>query len=123
MQIDPVFIAAIGSVITILGTMIGTTWRMRAELDRRDAVLTKMLTDHELADVVRFGEVKNEIGIASDRIRREFGETGHGLREKIRETEFWIRDNCVQIPVFDRAFDHLSEKLNILNAIEEMKKQ
>lgn len=44
-------------------------------------------------------------------IRREFGETGHALREKITEVELWGRDNFVKKDSFVSVTDRISREV------------
>lgn len=116
-MLDPMVLLAIGTAAcTVLVNTVATTWRIGRMLDKRDAAFLKIMADHELADVQRFAEVRAKIYESGNTIRREFGETGNALREKIREVELWSRDHFVQIPAFDDAFDRLVKQIDRIGA-------
>ena len=121
-MIDPMVYLAVGTAVcTVIANTVTTTWRLARMLDRRDAVLLKIMADHELADVQRFADVRANIYESGNDIRREFGETGHAIREKIRDVELWSRDHFVQIPAFDAAFNRLVEQIDQLGGKIEAK--
>lgn len=101
-------------VFTVLGTVVGTTWRVGRLLDQRDSGLIKMIADHELADVERFAAIRSDVSDAGERIRREFGETGYALRQKMTDIELWGRDNYLQKVPFYKVTEKLSEDIQRL---------
>lgn len=116
---DPLVLALATFLFTVFGTAVTTTWRVSRMLENRDRVFIKMMSDHELADVNRFAAVGTEIIETSDTLRREFGETGIALRQKMHEMEMWGRDNNLQkssfykaISTVDTSIKDLSEKID-----------
>ena len=81
------------SVLMVILTVASATRYITTKLDRHELVFTKVMANHELKDVERFAEVHAAIVKESDAIRRETGEVGAAIREKIREIEIWGRDN------------------------------
>lgn len=82
-----------------------------------------MITDHELANERSFATVKAGIFESAEDLRRDFGETGQAIREKVREFEIWSRDHFVPIPTFDRAYDQLCERVDVMAEIAKLSEQ
>ena len=93
---DPIVLALATFLFTVFGTAITTTWRVGRILDDRDRTIIKLMTDHELADAKRFADANDTIGETSEILRREFGETGNALRQKMHEMETWNRDTFLR---------------------------
>ena len=72
------------------------------------------VSDHEIADVERFSDVRSAIDDSGDGLRREFGETGMAIREKLREMELWGRDNYLQKTSFYKATEKISDDIQRL---------
>lgn len=93
---DAIWLALATFLFTVLGTAVTTTWRVGRILDDRDRVIIKMMNDHELADARRFSEANENIGEMGEVLRREFGETGTALRQKMHDMETWNRDTFLR---------------------------
>lgn len=81
-------------VVAVAGGMIGTTWRVGVAVGKHDGIITQqiselrstvvdMMNKHEQLDLERFAKVDSKLDENADTIRREFGETGHALREEL----------------------------------------
>lgn len=80
---------------------------LRAHIDNGLRDIDKELKQHFRDDVISFAET-----------RRETGEMGHALREKLTTTELWNRDNFLLVKhfdnkagVWDSKFDSLISRL------------
>lgn len=84
---ENIAISALTVALTVLTTVAGTSWRMRGALDKRDAALLKMMSDHELADARRFSEVHARVADSAHMLVTSFGDTGRALREQVHLVE------------------------------------
>lgn len=101
---DHVWIIQIAGIfVTIIITVIGTTWTVSRILSRHEIKLTNMLTEHQLSDNAEFARIRHELNLKGDDIRREFGETGLSLRQGVHDLEMAISENkTYNIEVFAR---------------------
>lgn len=109
------WIAPVALVFSALATIVGTTWRVRAMLDTRDAAIVKMMTDHELADARRFGEVNNQILETSRAFQGYLGETGRALREHMHSIQLGMEQTkASNLDLFVRrdSYFHIMNGLN-----------
>jgi hypothetical protein len=93
-----VLIAFAMLIINLAGALIGGTWvlaRSRGKVNEK--------IDQVGADLER--RVDGEI----DQMTQRFGETVTALREKIRETELWNRDNFVSKSTFSAVIKEMSD--------------
>lgn len=85
---------------------------LQMRIDGGLRVIDDKLDQHFRDDVTQFAG-----------IRRETGEMGHALREKIRETELWNRDNFLQVKHFDEKIANLLHRMDqqdhVLSNIEQ----
>lgn len=112
---EQTIIMLVGLMLTAFGTVIGTTWRVRRELDTRDRIMVKMMTDHELADAARFSMVNERIAQTSTSLTAQFGDTGRALREHMHGIEMNLeKTNTANLQSFVRrdSFFHFVEELN-----------
>lgn len=84
---ENVAIAAAGFALTVLTTVVGTTWRLRGAMDKRDAAFIEMLSNHEANDVRRFNEVNGKIADSTHMLATSFGDTGRAIREHMHMME------------------------------------
>lgn len=90
----------IGIGINLLVTAIVGTWKLsRVELAIRQSIASS----------------RAEIDERIEAIRREFGETGHALREKIAQVELYTRDTFVRRDSFYKVSDDLAAKLTAMD--------
>lgn len=111
MNVDPALVSVATLVLTVTGTMIGTTWRVSKLVSKYDNTLIKIMAEHELADTQRFAATRASIVEMGDQVSRDVGESLTAVRQKIYEVEMWGRDHLVQK-------DGLEDKIDqrILNA-------
>ncbi len=84
---DTWLIAALGLLFSVFCTAVATTWQVSKMMDRRDMLLTKMMTDHEAADTLRFANVFEAIRASASVLAQQFGDTGRALREALHKIE------------------------------------
>lgn len=94
---------ALNLIVMLVG---GARWSAKIESSIREAVAQERKEiDAELISIRR------ELVDQSSQSRREFGELGHALREKIREVELHIRDNFVRKETFTEVMRNTSDQL------------
>lgn len=99
-HIVPIAVSA-GFILNLLGTVVGVTWKLsRVETSIMGALKIE----------------RKEIDGEFDKVRREVGEVGHALREKIREVELFTRDNFVRTPVYTAGQDEVKKGLLTLGS-------
>lgn len=113
---DPVYLQLAMVVCTVIGTVIGTTWRVSRIVGKYDTTLIELMSQHELADTRRFADTRAYIIEMGDTVRREVGEEGHAIRQKIYEIEMWGRDNYVPIENFNDSTKRLETDLRELTS-------
>ena len=90
-------VASFALNILILG--IGGVWK----LSRVQGAIRDLISDHRSESDEKF------LGL-----RREFGEVGAALRQKIVEVEFYMRDNFVRTEAFSQALTAIDTNINTL---------
>lgn len=127
------FLTVIGMVFTILTTVIATTWSVHSMMNKRDAVLVRMITDHENADSVRFGAINTQLEKLGGTFTNYLGETGRALREHMHKIELSVahsrtenletfvrRDSYLHIMKgLDVRFDKLEAKIDQRHPVAE----
>ena len=108
-------VAVCSLVINLIVAAVAGIWTLvksGSATDEKIAVKDKTTTD-DLSDLER--RIKDEISDATQR----FGETVTAIREKVRDTELWNRDNFVtkgtfQIVVGDmkKSWERFEDQLN-----------
>lgn len=105
------WIALSAFVLNAIGATIGLTWGVGRI---RDKVRDELRDDIE--------ELKTIIAEAELKMERRAGETGHALREKITQVEFYVRDEYVRNREFDivvktieNRFDRLQDGIERLS--------
>jgi hypothetical protein len=95
-----------GALITIAKVLVDVgAWRRQTEdhSKRLDAV------DRLHED---FAALREQLATDHGDVMKQFGDSLSAVREKIRETEIWNRDNFVRRQDFDRAIDTLSARMD-----------
>lgn len=97
-------------VLNAIGATIGLTWGVGRI---RDKVRDELREDIE--------ELKTIIAEAELKMERRAGETGHALREKITQVEFYVRDNYVRDKEFDTMIETIGNRFDrIQDGIERL---
>lgn len=93
---EAVYIAGAAFLLNAGGVIWALAWNARGikshvdmTMAAHDATMVRMMNEHQVSDTHEFAL-----------LRREFGETGAALRQKINEVELWNRDNFVRRDTF-----------------------
>lgn len=82
------FIAAVSlAIMTMLGTVVGTVWRVSKYLQHHETMMIKLMNDHQILDNREFAAIRMELDQSGDTIRHDFGEVGTAIRQKLHEME------------------------------------
>lgn len=86
-------------VVAIIGAFLGIASR---QTDNRNQILTRIEKNKEelndelaairISSYEEYKVLRKELADTVSLAYREFGETVHGIREKVTEVELWIRD-------------------------------
>jgi len=108
---------ALGTLIlSLMGSAVAGTWVLGNSRNKVNEKIDKAVL-----------ELESKIDDENDTVKAQFGETVTALREKIRETELWNRDNFVSKQTFtlvmqemrtswQRFEDKLDKRLDTIEA-------
>ncbi len=103
--VSPTIISTVIGLGGLLAGVIGTAVRVTAKL----AQVKEDLTEKMNSDTA---ELRTQLTEEHDAVMKQFGDSLSAMREKIRDTEIWNRDNFVRRPDFDRAIDTLTARMD-----------
>lgn len=98
-------IGAIVGVLTAIVLIVGNAVRVTAKLGEIKEELTKRMNQDA-------AELREQLTEEHDAVMKQFGDSLAAMREKIRDTELWNRDNFVRRIDFDRAVDAMTTRMD-----------
>lgn len=110
-------IAGSSLLLTLLLQVWGGSWKLSGKLAEMERGLRQAISDS-----------KTEVEDRQDSMKREFGETVAGIREKVREVELFVRDKYIEKNDFIIQMQHHNEMIsmnftNITARLDRMEKK
>lgn len=100
----PEIVAGI-AIFTLVINILYSIWDRAQRRATVDASIERAVITTQNKSSEEALKINAEMAEGFERLRREFGETSHAIREKVRDVEFFVRDKFISKETFNLVIE------------------